>query len=42
MFENQAELVKKAQRGDKAAFDRIVTEFRQKVVNLCRRYMRNY
>jgi RNA polymerase sigma-70 factor (ECF subfamily) len=41
MIEIEVELVKKAQRGDKAAFDRLITMFRQHVVNLCRRYMRN-
>jgi RNA polymerase sigma-70 factor (ECF subfamily) len=41
MIEIEAELVKKAQRGDKTAFDRIITMFRQHVLNLCRRYMRN-
>lgn len=41
MIEMEVELVKKAQRGDKAAFDRIITMFRQQVINLCRRYMRN-
>jgi len=41
MIEMEVELVKKAQRGDKAAFDRLITMFRQHVINLCRRYMRN-
>lgn len=41
MIEIEVELVKKAQRGDKTAFDRLITMFRQHVINLCRRYMRN-
>ena len=41
MIEIEVELVKKAQRGDKAAFDKLITMFRQHVINLCRRYMRN-
>jgi RNA polymerase sigma-70 factor, ECF subfamily len=41
MIEIDIELVKKAQRGDRPAFDRIITAFRQQVINLCRRYMRN-
>jgi RNA polymerase sigma-70 factor (ECF subfamily) len=41
MAEIEPELVKKAQRGDRTAFDRIITAYRQQIINLCRRYMRN-
>jgi RNA polymerase sigma-70 factor (ECF subfamily) len=41
MVEIHTELVKKAQRGDPAAFDAIITAYRQQITNLCRRYMRN-
>jgi RNA polymerase sigma-70 factor (ECF subfamily) len=41
MVEIEPELVRKAQRGDKASFDRIITAYRQQIINLCRRYMRN-
>ncbi|MGD0565854.1 MAG: sigma-70 family RNA polymerase sigma factor [Candidatus Goldiibacteriota bacterium] len=41
MQEIDIETVKKAQRGDRAAFDRIIKVYRQTITDLCRRYMRN-
>ena len=41
MQEIDIETVKKAQRGDKAAFDSIIKVYRQTITDLCRRYMRN-
>jgi RNA polymerase sigma-70 factor (ECF subfamily) len=41
MQEIDIEIVKKAQKGDRAAFDRIITIYRQTITDLCRRYMRN-
>jgi RNA polymerase sigma-70 factor (ECF subfamily) len=41
MQEIDIETVKKAQKGDKAAFDRIITVYRQVVSGICMKYMRN-
>ena len=41
MQELDAGIIRKAQAGDRAAYDRIITAYRQVVVDLCRRYMRN-
>lgn len=38
---NDKELVKKAQKGDKAAFDALVTKYHLKVVNLVTRFVKN-
>jgi RNA polymerase sigma-70 factor (ECF subfamily) len=41
MHEIDNGLVKRAQSGDRAAFDGIITAYRQMIIDLCRRYMRN-
>jgi len=41
MVDIDIKTVEKAQKGDKSAFDRIITLSRQQVINICRRYMRN-
>ncbi len=41
MQEIDAELVRKAQAGDRGAFDRIITAYRQVIAGLCLKYMRN-
>jgi len=38
---NDKELVKRAQKGDKVAFDALVTKYQYKVVNLVTRYVRD-
>ena len=38
---NDKELVKRAQKGDKAAFDTLVTKYHLKVVNLVTRFVKN-
>ena len=38
---NDKELVKRAQKGDKAAFDTLVTKYHPKVVNLVTRFVKN-
>ncbi len=41
MKETTDEVIKKAQKGDKAAFDEIIVFYRQFVANLCHKYMHN-
>jgi RNA polymerase sigma-70 factor (ECF subfamily) len=41
MAELEFDLIRKAQKGDKAAFDAIITANSRHVTDLCRRYMRN-
>ena len=38
---NDKELVKRAQKGDKVAFDALVIKYQYKVVNLVTRYVKN-
>ena len=40
-MEIEFEVIKKAQRGDKAAFDTLISENSRHVTDLCMRYMRN-
>ena len=41
MQEPESDVIRKAQKGDKAAFDAIITANSRHVTDLCRRYMRN-
>jgi RNA polymerase sigma-70 factor (ECF subfamily) len=41
MQETEFEIIKKAQAGDKAAFDMIISAHSRHVTDLCRKYMRN-
>jgi RNA polymerase sigma-70 factor (ECF subfamily) len=41
MQEIDIEMVKRAQNGDRAAFDSIITVYRQMIAGLCFKYMRN-
>ena len=41
MQEVEEAIIRKAQAGDRNAFDRIITVYRQRVFELCVRYMRN-
>jgi RNA polymerase sigma-70 factor, ECF subfamily len=34
--------VEKARKGDKKAFDRVITTYRSRIIDLCYKYMRNY